>query len=80
MTIIFSLDSNLEFYFKCEINVSPTVTKFPKLPKLILFVKNMYVFNIQIRKNSIKTRFIKYKSTRHLQALLPAANLTRVLI
>jgi hypothetical protein len=29
---------------------------------------------MQIRKNSIKkTPFIKHKSTRHLQALLPAA-------
>jgi hypothetical protein len=31
--------------------MSPTVTKFPKLPKLILLVKK-HVFNIQIRKNS----------------------------
>jgi hypothetical protein len=31
------------------------------------------VFNMQIRKNSKKNRFIKLKSTRHLQALLLAA-------
>jgi hypothetical protein len=41
-----------------EINVSPTVTKFLKLPKLILFVKKQ-VFNMQIRKNSIKNPFYK---------------------
>jgi hypothetical protein len=43
---MFSLDSNLKFYFNInfEIIVSPTVTtKFSKLPKLILFVKNMYL-------------------------------------
>jgi hypothetical protein len=50
---MFSLDSNLKFYFNMnfEIIVSPTVTtKFSKLPKLILFVKNMY-YNMQIRNN-----------------------------
>jgi hypothetical protein len=52
--------------------MSPTVTKFPKLPKLILFVKK-HVFNMQIRKNRKKNRFIKLKSTRHLQALLLAS-------
>jgi hypothetical protein len=52
---VFSLDSNVNH----EINVSPgTVTKFPKLPKLILFVKN-HVFNTQIRKNNIKNWFYK---------------------
>jgi hypothetical protein len=45
---MFSLDSNLKFkIINFEIKVSPTVTKFPKLARLILFVK-------QIRKNSIK--------------------------
>jgi hypothetical protein len=47
--------------------MSPT-----KLPKLILFVKK-HVFDMQIRKNSKKIRFIKLKSTGHLQALLLAA-------
>jgi hypothetical protein len=48
---MFSLDSNLKFYFNInfEIKVSPTVnTKFSKLPKLILFVKNIIM---QIKKN-----------------------------
>jgi hypothetical protein len=38
---MFSLDFNLNINF--EIKVTPTVTKFPKLAKLILFVKNMYL-------------------------------------
>jgi hypothetical protein len=55
---MFSLDSNVKFYFHInfEIKVSPTVTtKFSKLPKLILFVKK-HVFNMQIR-NNIGTPF-----------------------
>jgi hypothetical protein len=38
--------------------MSPTVTKIPKLPKLILFVKK-HVFNMQIRKNNTKNSFYK---------------------
>jgi hypothetical protein len=38
--------------------MSPTVTKFPKLQKLIVFVKR-HVFNMQIRKNRIKNSFYK---------------------
>jgi hypothetical protein len=55
----FSVKVNLTLYVNHQINVSPTVTKFPKLPKLILFVKKQHVFNMQIRKNSIKNSFYK---------------------
>jgi hypothetical protein len=40
---MFSLDSNFTLNVNFEIKVSPTVTKFPKLPKFILFVENMYL-------------------------------------
>jgi hypothetical protein len=40
---MFSLESNFEFYFNYEIKVLPTVTKFPKLAKFILLVKNMHL-------------------------------------
>jgi hypothetical protein len=63
MTIMFSLDSNLEFYFNHEINVSPTVPKFPKLPKWILFVEK-HVFNRQIRKNSM---YVHNKNSYYLE-------------
>jgi hypothetical protein len=63
--------------------VTPTVTKFPKLPKLILFVKNMYL-TCKLEKIALKKSF--YKTYEHSSFTgapacgSRAGNLTGVLI